>query len=265
LDTTAPLLDLDPDLGDFLGADRAAAAQRALLVSVKRLAAGPWDTSAIAVADAGHLGLLLLDGLLIREVVTEDVVSTELLGLGEVVRPWQLMADPSLLRTEVRWTVLIPARVAVLDRRLATQLAAFPEVLSLLAERMSLRTHRIAVSQAIAQLNRVDRRLLTMFWHLAERWGRVTPEGTAVPLTLSHRMLAQLVGARRPTVSTALSELTRSGEIARLPDGSWLLTGSPVGAPVARKTAFVAPRRRLQPAGVATGSRPAVPEPMLVA
>jgi CRP/FNR family cyclic AMP-dependent transcriptional regulator len=265
VDTTAPLLDLDPDLGDFLDADRAAAAHRALLVTVKRLAAGPWDTGAMAAVDAGHLGLLLLDGLLLREVVTDDVVSAELLGLGEVVRPWQLMADPALLRTQVRWTVLIPARVAVLDRRLATQLAAFPEVLSVVIERMSLRTHRIAVSQAIAQLNRVDRRLLTMFWHLAERWGRVTPHGTAVPLTLSHRMLAQLVGARRPSVSTALSELARSGEVARLPDGSWLLTGDPVGAPVARKTAFVAPRRRLHAAGVATGSRELAAEPMLVA
>ena len=60
-------------------------------------------------------------------------------------------------------------------------------------------------TQAISQLVRVDRRLLALFWHLAERWGRVTGDGVLVPLTLSHRMLSQLVGARRPTVSTALS------------------------------------------------------------
>jgi CRP/FNR family cyclic AMP-dependent transcriptional regulator len=265
MDTTAPLLDLDPDFGELLDPERAAVAQRALLVTIKHLSAGPWDTSGIAVTDAGHLGLLLLDGLVIREVVAADVVSTELLGLGEVVRPWQILPDPSLLRTEVRWTVLVPARVAVLDRRLATQLAAFPEVLSLVAERMSLRAHRIAVGQAIAQLNRVDRRLLAMFWHLAERWGRVTPDGTAVPLTLSHRMLAQLVGARRPTVTTAVAELVRSGEVERLPDGSWLLTGTPVGAPVAHKTAFVPPRRRLHANGARAGSARPAAEPVLAA
>jgi hypothetical protein len=44
---------------------------------------------------------------------------------------------------------------------------------------------RVAVAQAISQLNRVDRRLLAMFWHLAERWGRVTADGTAIPLTRS--------------------------------------------------------------------------------
>jgi CRP/FNR family cyclic AMP-dependent transcriptional regulator len=265
MDTTAPLLDLDPDFGEVLDPARAAAAQRTLLVTIKHLSAGPWDTDGITVADAGHLGLLLLDGLVIREVVADDVVSTELLGLGEVVRPWQFLPDPSLLRTEVRWTVLVPARVAVLDRRLATQLAAFPEVMSLIAERMSLRAHRIAVAQAISQLNRVDRRLLAMFWHLAERWGRVTADGTAIPLTLSHRMLAQLVGARRPTVSTALAELVRSGEVERLPDASWLLTGTPVGTPVARKTAFVPPRRRLDANGATAGAGRPAAEPMLVA
>jgi CRP/FNR family transcriptional regulator, cyclic AMP receptor protein len=87
--------------------------------------------------------------------------------------------------------------------------------------------------------------LLTLFWHLAERWGRVTPDGVLLPLTLSHRMLGQLVGARRPTVSTALGALTRAGEVSRALDGTWLLTGSPVGTPVAQVSTFVPPRRAM--------------------
>jgi CRP/FNR family transcriptional regulator, cyclic AMP receptor protein len=51
-----------------------------------------------------------------------------------------------------------------------------------------------------------------------------------VPLALTHRILGQLVGARRPTVSTALSELAERGELVRRPDGSWLLRGDPPDA-----------------------------------
>jgi CRP/FNR family transcriptional regulator, cyclic AMP receptor protein len=60
-------------------------------------------------------------------------------------------------------------------------------------------------------------------------------------------MLGQLVGARRPTISTAFAELARAGEVVRAGDGTWLLTGSPVGRPDARTALFVAPRRRMLP------------------
>ena len=46
-------------------------------------------------------------------------------------------------------------------------------------ERALRRTHRMAVHQALLQLSPVETRLLVLFWHLAERWGRVTPEGVA--------------------------------------------------------------------------------------
>jgi hypothetical protein len=51
-----------------------------------------------------------------------------------------------------------------------------------------------------------------------------------VPLALTHRILGQLVGARRPTVSTALGELAERGELVRRVDGSWVLRGSPPDA-----------------------------------
>jgi CRP-like cAMP-binding protein len=245
----APLLDLDPDLGQTLDDARAEEARRHLLVRVRRIPAGPWDTHGIRVADPGHMGLLLLEGVMAREVLAADIVSTELLGPGEILRPWELAPDAELLQASVRWSVLSDVRVAVLDRRVAGQLGEFPEVLSLIVERLSKRSNRLAITQAISQLNKVDRRLLTLFWHLAERWGRITPEGVAIPLTLSHRMLSQLVGARRPTVSTALGELAREGEVRRLENGSWLLTGRPAGAP-SGDVRLVPPRRRFVAAGL---------------
>jgi CRP/FNR family transcriptional regulator, cyclic AMP receptor protein len=65
-----------------------------------------------------------------------------------------------------------------------------------------------------------------LFWELADRWGTVRGDGTHVPLRLTHAVLADLVAARRPTVTTALGELAdRSAVIWTGAD--WLLTGSP--------------------------------------
>jgi len=125
------------------------------------------------------------------------------------------------------WTVLSPLTVAVLDRRFAGEMTRFPEITAALFDRLSERSLRLATTQAISQLTRVDRRLKALFWHLAERWGRVSGDGVVVPLALTHRILGQLVGARRPTVSTALAELADRGELIRRPDGSWLLRGDP--------------------------------------
>jgi hypothetical protein len=107
----------------------------------------------------------------------------------------------------------------------------FPEVGAVIVDRLNARAHRLATTQAISQLTRVDRRLLALFWHLAERWGRVTGEGVVIGLTLSHRMLGQLIGARRPTVSIALGELARQDVLVRRPDGTWLLKGEPLAPP----------------------------------
>jgi CRP/FNR family transcriptional regulator, cyclic AMP receptor protein len=241
------LLDLDPELGQLLDAERRDAAQRELTVRVTALGVGEWDGSRLAATDPENVGLLVLDGVLAREVVVGDTVSTELLGPGDLVRPWQLTADTELLRVSVRWNALSKMRLAVLDRRVGALLGQYPEVNAVLIDRLSERAQRLAVGQAISQLHRVDVRLVSLLWHLAERWGRVTGEGVVVPLALSHRVLGQLVGARRPTVSTALTQLARENRVQRRQDGTWLLLGAPVGVDVERSE-VVRQRRRLMPA-----------------
>jgi CRP-like cAMP-binding protein len=47
-------------------------------------------------------------------------------------------------------------------------------------------------------------------------------------MRLTHALLADLVAARRPTVTSALSELSRRGLVRYLEDG-WLLIGEPPG------------------------------------
>jgi CRP/FNR family cyclic AMP-dependent transcriptional regulator len=241
----APLLDLDPDLAELMSPERAGAAQVQLLARVARVPAGALGFGRTEPVSPGHLGLLVVDGLIAAELLTEDVVSLELMGPGDLIRPWQPFGDEALLEADVRWSALSEVRVAVLDQRAAAQLGRYPEVYAALIERLTARAQRLAVTQTICQLNRVDQRVLTMLWHLAGRWGRITSQGTVVPLALSHRMLAQLVGARRPTVSTACGDLARRGELLRRADGTWLLPGEPVGAPAAASRRFVPPRRRV--------------------
>jgi CRP/FNR family transcriptional regulator, cyclic AMP receptor protein len=242
-----PLLALDPELGQLLPDERRQAAERELLVRVTSLGTGEWDGARLAGADPGNVGLLVLEGVMAREVVVGDTVSTELLGAGDVIRPWQLHEDPQLLPVEVRWNALSSVRLAVLDRRFAAQLGRYPEVNAVLIDRLSDRAQRLAVTQAISQLNRVDRRLVALFWHLGQRWGRVVPDGVALPLALSHRLLGQLVGARRPTVSTALADLARDEQVLRRPDGTWLLRAEPVGVPAPVVAEVIRQRRRLLP------------------
>jgi hypothetical protein len=259
---TAQLLELDPDLGQLLPEDRLEPAKGALRVVVHTLEAGVWDADKVSGTSPEHIGLLVIDGVIAREVLVSDTISTELLGPGDVVRPWRLQDGSSLLRHTVRWNVLTRSRIALLDRRLGAELARYPEINAAIIDRVNERAARLAVTQAISQLNRVDRRLLALFWHLAERWGRMTPGGVALPMTLSHRMLGQLVGARRPTVSTALGELVQHGEIVRRDDGTWLLAGEPVGVPGPEIERVVPLRRRLlppEPVAAADGERSPAP------
>ena len=37
----------------------------------------------------------------------------------------------------------------------------------------------------VADLRRVEERLMLFFWHVADRWGRVGPEGVTVPLPVT--------------------------------------------------------------------------------
>ena len=242
-----PLLEVDPDLGQLLGDERLEAARHELRVAVHTLEAGAWDDERLESASPGHVGMLVIDGVLAREVLVSDTVSTELLGPGDVIRPWRLHDSSALLRHEIRSSVLSRTRFALLDRRFGVELTRYPEVMVAIIDRVNERALRLAVTQAISQLNRVDRRLLALFWHLAERWGRMTSSGVALPMTLSHRMLGQLIGARRPTVSTAIGELTKQGELARRDDGTWLLTGAPVGVPEPEVERVIPMRRRLLP------------------
>jgi len=177
--------------------------------------------------ESHHRGFLVIDGLISREVEVLDRRCVELIGPADVLRPWSWDEAGSHVRAEVGWIVLEPTRLAVLDHRLVLRMTPWPELGLELFSRGTRRAHHLAVALAIAHHQRVDDRLLLTLWHLAERWGRVGPDGIAVPLPLPHQRLADLVGAHRPAVTSAVGDLTRRGVLSRRGDRSWVLHGSP--------------------------------------
>jgi CRP/FNR family cyclic AMP-dependent transcriptional regulator len=220
------LLDVDPELARELDPRRAREAAQRLYARVIDIPRGRWNPSAGMLEGTRPIGLLILEGVLVREATVGDHPSAELLGPGDLLRAWEDADSEELLPRRIDWSALTATRVAIVDHAFAVRAAQWPEVFACLIDRAARRAERLVVMQAIAHLTRVDDRLLALLWCLAERWGRVVPDGVLVSLRLSHRTLAGMIGARRPSVTTALGQLMARGELERRADGKWLLRGA---------------------------------------
>ncbi len=180
------------------------------------------------MAGAEGIGMLVVQGLLIRRAGIEGRFGAELLGRGDLIRPWQDESGTLTLPLLTTWIATEPTRLAVLDQRFASLLGRYPTLAGRTLGRAIRRARHLAVNMAIVHQARVDVRLHMLFWLLASRFGRVRGDGVFVPLRLTHAVLAELVAARRPTVTSALSALAREGQVRSLHDG-WLLSGDPPG------------------------------------
>lgn len=218
------LLERDKELARALPPTTRQGHGSTLSAGVLKLKRGPWEPDP-REPSVDHLGFLVLDGLVGRRVlVPERGRSLELLGRGDLFRPWQ---DESASFERLSWTVIEPAAIAVLDELLAARAREVPELLEALTDRALRRSRRLAVSAAIANTVGVQDRLLLSLWQLAELWGKKAPEGAVLPFRLSHQTLADLVGARRPTVTLALRDLVQRDVLRRGETGQWILVGDP--------------------------------------
>jgi CRP-like cAMP-binding protein len=240
------VLDEDPGLAASLDdAERAVVAQH-LVAAELRVPKGPWVCGHPLGQSRADLGFLILDGLLVRETVIGRHTTAELLGRGDLLRPWDQSEDTpdAPIKATTAWRVLQPTRLAVLDARFATLCSRLPVITAELLSRTLRRSRLLGLLLALSAMPRLDARLLALLWHLADRWGKVGPEGVHVPLRLTHATLATLVGAQRPSVTSALQGLEKRGLLSRLPDGGgWLLFGEPPGDPeqaLAQDTATLA-------------------------
>jgi CRP-like cAMP-binding protein len=216
----------DPGLAEALGGERLSAAIHDCVAATIRVPRGKWDPSEDVDGFHAGIGLLVLEGLLVRRVGLADRFGAELLGEGDVLRPWQREDVATTLPRRGGWRVLEPCRFALLDGGFALRAGRYPEVISCLFSRVLRRSRMLAVNIAIVHHPRVDVRLHMLFWELADRWGTVHREGVRLPLRLTHAVLADLVAAQRQTVSKALGDLAARGSVT-WNGNAWVLAGSP--------------------------------------
>jgi CRP-like cAMP-binding protein len=237
------LFDEDPDLFGNLPSEGQVDARARAVARVIRVDRGPWSAQVGALCEPTRcLGLLVLDGLLLRSVVVAHEPRSEIVGPGDLLRPWQEEGAMASVPFASTWEVVQDARLGVLDQRFMAFAARWPALLDAVLGRAVRRSQRLALQLAITDLRRVDDRLLLFFWHLADRWGRMGPDGVSVPLPVTHDVLAQLVCAQRPTVTSALKRLADRGQIRRRHDKTWLLAPEPPAVP-ARVRAQLEARR----------------------
>lgn len=220
------MLAADPELGARLDELRLARAEQLSRARVLRRPRGTWDPKQDADHGRHGFGLLVVEGMLVRRVGVEPRLSAELLSFGDLLKPSQHDGEEAVLPFEATWRVFEPLKLAVLDLDWAARMAPFPEIAVELAGRALVRSRRLASMLAITHHHRLDDRLWLFFWELADRFGRVRSDGVVVEVPLTHELISNLVGGRRPSVSSALTRLEEAGRVRR--EGHrWLLSGVP--------------------------------------
>jgi CRP-like cAMP-binding protein len=220
------LLDEDPELGESLSQEELPAASEHALAEAIDVTSDLPTTWPANLRDG--LGVLVLDGMLLRRVGLDGRFGAELLGPGDLLRPWQNEETASSIPHTAGWRVLRRGRIALLDLDFARRIVAYPALQGQLVARAIRRSRHLTISIAIMHHPKVETRLHMLLWHLADRWGIVRPDGVFLPVKLTHVILSELVGARRPTVSAAMGAIERDGRISRN-GGGWLLHGPPPG------------------------------------
>jgi hypothetical protein len=243
-DRRAPLVRLleeDPGIAGALSGDALAAARHRVLAPCVHVEPKAWTPDPRL---RGAMAVVVLQGKLVSVRGTGGAWDAALVGSGDVL-------GARRIDTDLRWQAVEPARLAVIDARFLLAARVWPQLVAAVIDR----TFESATAQralaAVGKLPRIDQRLLAFMSLLVRRWGAPEPDGSAVSLPVTHQILGLLVGARRPTVTLALSELDRQGLLRRRNDGRWWMPTRAIAASAAADV----PRLAQGPAPVAVAAR----------
>ncbi len=216
------LAEVDPNLLQFVAGENRD--------SFERLTVPVLDVSKRSLAitelleQRGAFAAIVVQGMLLDYLQIGAQPGLRLLGPGDLVT-----ARPARQATPLGTATCRAAeatRLALLGNDVLLAVRRSPRLLVGLQAAAAEQMERMGTQLVICQLPRVEDRILAMLWLLADCFGRVTPAGTTLPLSLTHELLGTLVGARRPTVTLALGELAARGALVQQ-DRGWLLLEPP--------------------------------------
>jgi CRP/FNR family transcriptional regulator, cyclic AMP receptor protein len=218
---TLSLLDADPELANWIAPEQRDEARHTTRVPEVILKPGPFDPGEIFIQGRQGFGAMIISGLIAREVRLGGRPALRLLGPGDIL----IDASPgaNALDSAGTWNAALATHLAILDDHLLVAVRRWPRLLRGLCSRMQQCHDATLMQLSISHRPAVEDRIVGLFGLLADRWGRVTPEGVVVPIPLTHDAIGQMVGARRPTVSLGLRALALQGRLYRQDAGRWLL------------------------------------------
>jgi CRP-like cAMP-binding protein len=224
--TTVRVLDEDLELTAAVPQASFRQARLAAVAPLVEVPEGPWTPPAEPRQRSRDFGLLVLSGLLLRDLELAGRSFVELLGPEDLLRPWDDPIEVVSVQPRITWTAREPTRLAWLDADFASSVTPWPEITATLVARSIRRARLLGFRLATLELRHVDLRVLLLLWHLADRWGQVSAEGIRLNLELTHELIARMVGAHRTSVTAALQKLADEGKIARA-GRMWVLLGPP--------------------------------------
>ncbi len=200
------------------------AAERLPLVTCHELGPGQLDSQSLLGGEQTPFGVLIVSGALCRNTALGRHSSCHLFGPGAIIRPRDQSA--SSLPWEAGLACVTDCTVAVLDPDFRVYMARWPALAEHVQHQLALELEASLCQSAWTGLSRVDDRILALFWHLADVWGKVRPEGVLIALPLTHRLIGHLVAAERATISLALSRLAAKQLLVKIGPQTWLLSHS---------------------------------------
>src|SRR4051794_14995941 len=130
----------------------------ALASTELRLKLGVFDPSRLMEAHEDSLGLMVLDGLIVVELEAGRSRVGWLIGVQDLIRPWQL--PEVVIATRPRWRALTETRIAVLDHRVRQRAATTPGLIDELLARATHTTHWLLAQSLLLSAPSVEERLL---------------------------------------------------------------------------------------------------------
>ncbi len=221
------LLRADPDLRKAIPADDLEVAERVQATSLQ-LPAGPWHPEALPREISATTVAIVVRGMLTSEIELAGARNAQLHGNGDLLLPWD--RPDAALPFGKGWAARPGgAEIILLGQQFKAAQERWPQLGRVLQLRFAAQAEAAVLRAAIVSLPRVEQRILGLFWQLAERWGKVGPNGVRLELKLTHELIGRLAGAKRPTVSLALSQLAEQ-QLVQPCDGGWMLSRDSVRA-----------------------------------